>query len=407
MKMALKVLALALLVVVVLAGGYAAYVAIVGIPRFEPGHLQVKVEVTPAKVEQGRKYVRILCAGCHMDPTTRQLTGKRLADLPPQFGVVYSKNITRDPEKGIGGWTDGELIYFLRTGIDRHGQYVPPYMIKLPLMADEDLEAIVAFLRSDDPMMAPLAVDPPGRSRPSFLAKLLSHTVFRPLPYPRRRIEKPTPGDRVAYGRYLSSSLGCFSCHSADFKTMNELEPEKSAGYMGGGNALRDLDGGTIVSANITFDAATGIGKWSEADFTRAVRTGVRPDRTVLRYPMLPIPELDETDTAALYAYLATVPKIANPVARQAESLPPGDASAGKRLYYRYGCVSCHSTTGVGIADLRHAVEHYPTDERLAAWIRNAPAVKPGTQMPTFQGVIGEDEYPDLVAYVKELGVKR
>ena len=90
----------------------------------------------------------------------------------------------------------------------------------------------------------------------------------------------PSPSDRVAYGRYLSSSIGCFACHSADFKTMDELEPEKSKGYFGGGNAMLDQRGETVVTANLTFDEATGIGRWSEEDFDRALRTGVRPDRT-------------------------------------------------------------------------------------------------------------------------------
>lgn len=119
------------------------------------------------------------------------MVAERMVDLPPEFGVVHSKNITRHPVKGIGGWTDGEILYLLRTGIDRSGQYIPPYMVKLPLLSDDDLESIVAFLRSDDPLVVPLAVDPPGRSRPSFLTKLLAHVAFKPLPFPRQRITAP------------------------------------------------------------------------------------------------------------------------------------------------------------------------------------------------------------------------
>jgi mono/diheme cytochrome c family protein len=403
MRKALKVLGLGVLVAVLAAGAFAAYVAVTGIPRYEPGHLQIKVEVTPERVARGRKFAGMLCATCHMDPTTRKLTGKRLAESPPEFGLLYSRNITQDPVKGIGSWTDGELIYLLRTGIHRSGQYVPPYMVKLPLLSDDDLEGIVAFLRSDDPLVAPAAVNPPGSSQPSYLTKFLSHVVFKPLPFPKQRITAPPASDRVAYGRYLNASLGCFSCHSADFKTMNELEPEKSAGYLGGGNPLRDQSGETIRSANITFDEETGIGKWSESDFTEAVRNGVRPDRRVLLYPMEMMPELTEEDTAALYAYLKTVPKRRNAVARS-EHKVLADASEGKKLYYKYGCVSCHGANGVGLADLRQAVQHYPNDKLLAAWIRNPKVFKPGTKMPTWEGVIPESEYPVLIAYVKELG---
>ena len=394
--------ALALLIVAV--GGFAAYVAITGIPKYAPGRIERRVEVTPEKVARGRKLASLSCVNCHQNPTTGKLTGKQLLDAPRQFGPIFSKNITRDPAHGIGTWTDGELIYLLRTGVDRKGQYLPPYMPKVPLLSDEDLESVVALLRSDDPLVAAAAEDPPGVTRPSFLTKALSHTVFKPLPYPKERIGMPSPSDRVAYGRYVSSSIGCFGCHSADFKTLDELEPEKSKGYFGGGNAMLDQRGETVVTANLTFDEATGIGRWSEEDFDRAVRTGVRPDRRVLLYPMLPMPDLTREETAALYAYLGTVPKLAHAVARPARQEVAADASEGKKLYYRYGCPSCHGDHGIGVGDLRQAAVHYPTDAQLVAWIKNPSSFKPGTKMPTWDGVIAESDYPALIAYVKELG---
>lgn len=405
MRRSLKFIGLVLLLLVVAIGAFALYVSLRGIPRFPTSTIQAHVEVTPERVARGRKYASMLCAGCHMDPTTRQLTGKRLADLPAEFGVVYSKNITRDPVKGIGAWNDGELLYLLRTGIARTGIYTPPYMVKLPHLSDDDLESIVAFLRSDDPLVAPLAFDPPGVSRPSFLTKLLTHTVFRPLPYPAHRIEAPLVSDKVAYGRYLSSGLGCYACHSADFKTIDELEPEKSAGFMGGGNPVTDQNGDVVPTSNITFDEETGIGRWSEADFTRALRTGVRPDGAILLYPMEPRPELTDEDCAALYAYLKTVPKLRHKVARTVREAP-ANAGVGQAIYVKYGCISCHGATGVGLADLRQAAQHYPTDAAIEAWIKNPPAFKPGTKMPPWEGVIEEGEYPALIAYVRELGRK-
>jgi cytochrome c2 len=404
MRKVLRFLGLLLLLVVVAAGAFAAYVAITGIPKYPPGRIERKVEITPEKVERGRKFANLTCISCHQDPTTGKLTGKQLVDAPRQFGVIFSKNITQDPVHGIGPWTDGELVYFLRTGIHRTGQYVPPYMPKFPLLSDDDLESVVAFLRSADPLMAPSTEDPPGQTRPSFLTKALSHAVFKPLPYPKDRIAMPSPSDRVAYGRYLSSSIGCFACHSADFKTMNDLEPEKSAGFFGGGNAMLDQTGETVVTPNITFDEATGIGRWSEEDFDRALRTGVGPDRRVLSFPMVPMPELTREDTAALYAYLGSVPKLVHAVPPPASRPVAADASEGKKLYYKYGCPSCHGDHGVGIGDLRKAAEHYPTDAQLVAWIKNPSSFKPGTKMPTWDGVIAEADYPALIVYVKELG---
>jgi cytochrome c2 len=403
MKKALLAFGSGIVALALLLGGFIAYVGITGIPRYEPGHVELKVAATPQKIERGRKLASMLCAECHLNPTTRQLTGKQLLG-GEEFGVIYSKNITQHPEKGIGTWTDGQLAYLLRTGIDRTGQYLPPYMVKLPNMSDDDLESIIAYLRSSDRMVAPLAIDPPGRSEPSFLTKFLSHIAFKPLPYPKQRIVAPPETDKVAYGRYLTSSLGCFSCHSADFKKVDELEPEKSAGYMGGGNVMKDQNNDVVMTSNITFDEETGIGKWSESDFTRAMRTGVRPDKRVLGDPMSPLPELSESDTAAIYAYLKTVPKIHHAIPPPQHSPLVGDASEGKKIYHRLGCTSCHGELGIGLADLRKASVHFPQDDQLKAWIRNAPALKPDTKMPMWDGVIREDEYAPLIAYVKELG---
>src|SRR5262245_61332131 len=139
MRKALRIVGYALLVLVVAVAAFAAYVAVTGIPKYPPGHLDRRVEITPERVERGRRVGSVSCFNCHRDPTTGKLTGKQLIDAPKQFGPIFAKNITKDPSHGIGTWTDGELIYLLRTGIDRNGQYLPPYMPRLALMSDDDL----------------------------------------------------------------------------------------------------------------------------------------------------------------------------------------------------------------------------------------------------------------------------
>lgn len=71
-------------------------------------------------------------------------------------GKIYSQNITQDSTYGIGNWTDAELLYLLRTGIKKDGQYIPPYMAKLTVTSDQDINAIISFLRSDDPWWLPI-----------------------------------------------------------------------------------------------------------------------------------------------------------------------------------------------------------------------------------------------------------
>lgn len=384
----------------------ALYVEVDGIPRYAPPAIpRLHVRVTPERVARGRELVTLTCAGCHEDPKTHRLTGKQMKDLPPRFGTVFSKNITRDEEKGIGAWSDGEIEVLLRTGLKPDGQYLPIWMIKLPHLSDEDLCSVVAFLRSDDPLVAPAAVDPPGVTRPSFLAKALSHVVFKPLPYPAAPIVAPPRSDAVAYGRYMTFALDCYSCHSPDFTKVDALHPEKTPGYMTGGNDMVDLDGHHILSANLTPDDDTGIGRWTEAQFVRAVREGFRPDGSVLRYPMEARPALGVDEAAAIYAYLRTLPAVRHAVRRHVAPVPAG-GSLGERLYASYGCISCHGVTGVGmggLADLRGANEHYPTDAALRGWIDDAPRLKPGTHMPGWHGVIRERDYPPLLAYVRTL----
>ena len=403
MRKALKILGFTLLAVVLLVAAAAAYIGASGIPRYAPGQVQFTVDVTPERVARGRRTADMLCVACHMEADTGKLSGHRMPDLPPQFGVAYSANITKDRETGIGAWTDGELAYLLRTGIKRDGSYAPPWMVKLPHLADEDLKDVIAFLRSDDPLVAPVAHKAPP-SEPSFLTKFLCRVAFKPLPWPQQPILRPDPADPVAVGRYLvNGHAQCFGCHSADFAKVDDLHPERSAGYLGGGNAMPDLSGRTVLTANLTFDEGTGIGKWSEEDFVRAVRFAVRPDRAILLYPMVPYPELTDAEARAIYAYLRTVPPIRNAVPRPAAQEVTG-ADAGKAAYYKYGCNSCHGDTGLGMFDLRKNLRTFPTDEGLIAYIRHPEQFKPGVKMPPWDDVIAEEDYAPLVAHVRKLG---
>jgi mono/diheme cytochrome c family protein len=411
MKKVLKRVGAVLGAMIGVAGALALYVQVDGIPRYDKPVTDTRtVAVTKERVEQGAKIASLVCAGCHENHETHRFTGRHMADVPPELGVIYSKNITQHPTKGVGKWTDGELRYFLRTGVRPDGQYVPPYMAKLPHTSDDDLDSIIAFLRGGDPRVASADVDSPGVTQPGFLTKALSHVAFKPLPYPKQPVVAPPKTDAVGYGRYLVVSLDCYGCHSADFKSRNVLEPEKTPGFMGGGNTFRLADGKTIDSANLTSDAETGIGGWTEAQFVRAVRKGFRPDGRVLHYPMDPKPELSDEDAAAIYAYLRSIPAIRHAVRRP--TTPPAVADSrggpGKALYDRYGCVSCHGETGKGaVGDLRGANTTYPTDADLRRWIDDAPSIKPNTKMPGWKGVIKEEDYVPLMTYVRALSAAK
>lgn len=304
------------IVLVLVIGGFALYISVSGIPSYDVVEFEYEAQATPENLERGQKLTMTLCAGCHMNRETGKLTGRHMLDSPPEFGFAYSPNITQDVEHGIGAWKDADIVRLLRTGIKPDGAYAPPWMAKLPLLADEDMEAIVAFLRSDSPLMAADAT-PDKPCEPSFLAKFLSHVAFKPLPMPEGPIGMPDETNQVELGEYVANNLECFSCHSATFETNDYLTPSKSEGYYGGGNAMVDMDGNTIYTANIT-PHETGIGTWSKEEFIKAVKTGVVPEGNALRAPMPPYPLMSDEEIGAIYAYLQTITPIDNEISRTA-----------------------------------------------------------------------------------------
>ena len=256
----------------------------------------------------GGKLAALTCANCHLGEDGR-LSGAQMVDVPKEFGWIHSANITQHPTSGIGEWTDSELIYLLRTSVKRDGAFTPPYMPAFPRMADSDIEAIVAWLRSDDPLVQPSEVIAPD-PKPSFLVKFLNVVAFAPFTFPEQEITVPDSSDEVSLGRYIANDIvGCYSCHSDDFQTVNEVTPELSVDFYAGGNPLLNKAGEVIASSNITMDV-TGIGHYTRGDFINAVRWGKRPDGTLMQYPMLPMTILSDREVGAIYEYLKTVPKI-------------------------------------------------------------------------------------------------
>lgn len=302
-------IALAILIGLIVIG--ISYIHFSGIPSFENKARDIKIEVDSARIAEGARIASMACNQCHRSKDNK-LGGAYLADVKV-FGKIYAPNITQHKDYGIVDYTDGELVYLLRTGIKRDGQYIPPYMPKFPHLSDEDIENIVAFLRSDDPIVQPSDENPP-KSKPSLLTKFLCKVAFSPLPYPEESIPPPDTNDIVAFGKYISTAkFDCYSCHSNDFKTVDIMVPEKSEGYFGGGNKLLDLDGNLVLSSNLTMDKETGIGAWTEEEFITAVKTGKRPNRTPMSYPMTPFSALTDKEASAIWAYLNTLPMINNP----------------------------------------------------------------------------------------------
>lgn len=130
-------------------------------------------------------------------------------------------------------------------------------------------------------------------------------------------------------GQYLAQAAGCVGCHTED---------RKDAPPFGGGRALK-TPFGTFYGPNITPDPKTGIGKWSEADFLRAMRHGERPDGENY-FPSFPYPSftrISDADLADLWAYLRSLKPVERTSRPHDVSFPynwRGLVSAWKRLYF-------------------------------------------------------------------------
>jgi mono/diheme cytochrome c family protein len=401
-----KVFAIAGGALALVLAGLAAFIAWAPLPRypvpavvFERGHA--------SSVAEGRRLAMLMCEGCHFDAATRRFSGKPVTDLPPIFGTFRSANITSDPVFGIGRLSDADLARLIRTGIAPDGRSVAP-MPTFERVSEDDLRAIIAFLRSDDPMVAPYAAHSEP-SRPSFVGKAMARFVLRPSAYPAALVAAPPPGNPLALGRYLAlDRLHCYECHSAGFVGLDHERPERSSGFFGGGTALVGARGETLYSRNLTPDPATGLGRWTDAEFVRAVRFGLAPGRRLLRHPMPMYAGLTDDEARAIFAYLKTVPPIRRtpPAGTDAQvtARATGDVRGGEAIYERYRCAQCHGTTGAAQHDLTQAEAHLGSPAAIEAWIRQPSRFKPGVAMPAWEGVIQPEEYPALVEYVQRLG---
>jgi len=317
MKRILRAIGFLLVFLVIAIGSFLAYLQITGIPKYSVEKVDYpQVQVTPERIATGEKIAAVQCAVCHRGQDGK-LSGRLLHEMPPEFGEIHSANITQSKEHGIGNWTDEQIAYLLRTGCKPSGQFVPLYMPKFAHMSDEDLKSIISFLHSQNPLVQPSELaDVP--SKPSLLVKFLCHVAFKKIPYPKAAIPDPDTTNLVAYGKYLvTGRYDCYPCHSKDFKTCNMEFPEKSEGFMAGGNTLITQEGKVRLSANITLCPKTGIGTWTEEDLARALREHKNKDGRTIREPMLPYNGLTDLEVKAIWKYIQTVPVIENKVDRK------------------------------------------------------------------------------------------
>ena len=317
-----KVLWAALAVIVLAVAAVAVYVATYR-PAQRPAP-ELRVERTPERLERGRYLAEHVsgCMECHSRRDWSRFAGPVMGALGaggdclgPESGApgrICAPNITPDPETGIGSWTDGEILRAIREGVDRDGRALFPMMpyAEYRNLADEDAYAVIAYLRT-----LPAVENPVPRSEIDFPVSFFIKMVPQPL---AGEVKPPGRSDQVAYGHYLATVSGCIFCHTP----VDERNQPLPGMELAGGQVFKG-PWGTVASANLT-PHPNGLGGRTEQNFIGMFRAFSGPDAAApvpasanTAMPWLSFSGMTDDDLAAIWAYLQTVPPVANSVTRR------------------------------------------------------------------------------------------
>ena len=228
------------------------------------------------------------CAECHGPDGS----GRVFVDNPNGL-YVKSPNITRGPGGVVDEYTEADWVRTVRHGVDPKGRA----LMVMPSedynrLHDGDLAALVAYTRS----LPPIAGEPAVIRLPRMLKALYglgairdsSEKINHALPP-----SHPVPvAANVEHGRYVAQM--CIGCHGATF----------AGGKMPG----RPPD--WPPAANLTPGEGSGMLRYDTPEkFVTMMRTGKRPDGSPVSkvMPFETLRAFDDTDLAAMYAYLKSL----------------------------------------------------------------------------------------------------
>jgi cytochrome c553 len=254
-----------------------------------PVHAPLAIETDSATIQRGRHIARAIgsCTLCHGE----DLGGAVYMDAGP-MGFVAGPNLTAG-EGGIASrLTVDDWVRAIRYGVRRDSTslLIMPSEVFVHL-SDRDLAALIAYLTGLPPVDRALA-----ETEFRWLGKLLTgagrlNLLVASKTEPFISVPHIEPGVTVEYGRYLVETAGCAGCH----------------GYgLSGGRVAGPPD--LPPASNLT--PAGQISTWTESEFIRSMREGVRPDGTVMDdfMPWRILGRMTDDEMRAIWLYLGTVP---------------------------------------------------------------------------------------------------
>lgn len=252
-----------------------------------PEVASIEIPTDEASLAEGeRLFITRGCADCHGEDGA----GRATIDAQP-MGYLPSSNLTSG-EGGIGDYSDEDILRSLRHGIDPQGRgYLLMPSHEYSHFSDRDMGMLIAYIRSLEPVDGDLGepnLGPVGRiivlTEPTFKpAEIIDHENVEAWDI------EPEVSER--YGEYVA--IICQGCHTDNYSGGPASEP------------------GAPASTNITFHE-DGLAGWTLEDFGAAMRTGVRPDGSVID-PYMPwgaFSRMTDTEIEAMYVYLQSVPEV-------------------------------------------------------------------------------------------------
>lgn len=277
---------------------------------------------TAGLVARGEYLVRTVavCGHCHAEDPQADPDGPLVGGLAFRnwrLGTIRASNLTPDTATGLGLWSVAEVVRAIRTGQARDGDLLAPVMPYRWLhgMSDRDALAVALYLRSLPPVRNEV------RSDPSLVLKTAELLFLSPIDDARESVPPEAP--TAEYGGYLANHVAlCGDCHTP--RTGIRSTPDLDRRFAGQSEPPGSFPANPD---NLTPDPETGIGRWSEEEFLRTLRTGVNPRGDTL-HPFMPWREyrrMRDDDLRAIYRYLRTLPAISHDVPERDEQadVPP------------------------------------------------------------------------------------
>lgn len=249
------------------------------------------------------------CSGCHSPEANEErinkgeklpLIGGGIFDLP--IGKIYSRNITPDEETGIGKIPDSVIARSLRYGV-RHDGYAIFDFMPFHNLSDEDLTAVISFLRSQPPVKNKVP-----ENHFNFLGKAVRAFLIKPIGPDGEVAKSVKPDTTAAYGKYLIYYVSnCRGCHT----NRSLMTGAYTGPFFAGGLKFDEADGSYCVTPNLTPDKETGrIYGWSEDQFINRFR-----QQRVIRTSPMPWDQfrnITDNDLKAIYKYLMSLDPVKN-----------------------------------------------------------------------------------------------